>query len=385
MVKSNFFDSLKNKLDKISFSDLKNFYTGLADKYSNIQTVFNSMAEGVLVIDNDKRIIFYNKVGVRLFRIKNPNEGILLSDAVTNDKIYSLLKILISKNDKIIAEEIKLDSEENIYLQFSVHPLVKDGKIVGSIIIGVDISEKKENENKLKQIESIQALTSLTAGIAHEIKNPLGAMSIHVQLLEQEISKCKCSGADDLRYSLNIVNEEIERLNEIVVNFLYSVRPMHLNLSLTNLTAFLNKIYDLVLPEVKSKDIRLRKNYTDLPSVWLDENVFKQALLNLIQNSIAAISEDDGVITIEAVQKESYVYINIKDNGVGIPDDVQLKIFDPYFTTKSYGTGLGLTIVYKIVREHKGEVTFNSTKSETVFTIKLPVPFTEKGLIEYDG
>ncbi len=385
MIKYNFFDNLISKLDKISFVDLKKVFIDLSDKYSNIRTVFNSMAEGVLVIDSDESVLFYNKTGCRLFQIQQISEGTSLKNAISNTKIYDLLKRLISKNDKIITEEIKLENEKYSYLQFSVYPLVKDGKIIGTIIIAEDITEKKESENKLKQIESIQALTTLTAGIAHEIKNPLGAMSIHVQLLEQEISKCKCMISEDLMYSLNIVNEEIERLNEIVVNFLYSVRPMTVNMTLTNLNEYLDKIIDLAQPEMQAKGIKFHKDFDKLPAVWLDENIFKQAVLNLIQNSIAAVENKKGIISIGAESRGSYVYINIKDNGDGIPDDIQLKIFDPYFTTKSYGTGLGLTIVYKIIREHKGEVTFSSGKGETVFSIRLPVPFTEKGLIEYDG
>jgi signal transduction histidine kinase len=190
--------------------------------------------------------------------------------------------------------------------------------------------------------------------------------------------------SNDFKSSINVIKEEIDRLNKIVSDYLTTVRPLKAKLTLINLKKFLDKFIKLIQPELKSYGIKLQKNYSDLPEVWLDEKYFKQALLNLINNSISSI-ENNGIIEIEAFQKQNYAYINIIDNGKGIPYEIQSKIFDPYFTTKNFGTGLGLTIVYKIIKEHKGEISFSSNKDETIFSIKLPLSFIEKGLIGYSG
>ena len=275
-----------------------------------------------------------------------------------------------------------LDSNNPKYISFSLYPLAKEGKIIGNIIILNDITLEKENKNKLRQAESLAALTTISAGIAHEIKNPLGAISIHIQLLEQELDKYKQGFSKDFKYSIEVIKEEIERLNNIVVDFLITVRPLKAELMLTNLNIFLDKFVNFITPELESKNIIIRRNFSDLPDVWLDEKYFKQALLNLIKNSIASIKEN-GIIEIEAYQKQNYLFLNIIDNGSGITEEIQPKVFNPYFTTKNTGTGLGLTIVYKIVKEHKGEISFSSKKGETIFTIKLPLSYIKEGLIEY--
>ncbi len=384
MFKANFYENIKNKIDKLELYSLKSLTAELIDDHTNLRTVFNSMAEGVLVINNSNQIQYYNKIASLIFGFSGNTEGVLIDKAIKNDKLLNLIKINLQKNDKLIIDEIKLENNIIKYGTVSVQPLVKNGKIIGNIIIIEDITEKKENEIKLKQIESIAALSAITAGIAHEIKNPLGAISIHIQLLQQEITKCNCKGAGDIKYSLDIVNEEIERLNEIVVNFLYSIRPVKADFNLVDTRQYLNRICELVKPELESKNIVLLKNYSDLPQIWLDENMFKQAFINLIQNSIASI-EDRGTIEISAYTNREFIVFDIKDNGKGIPEDIQSKIFDPYFTTKPSGSGLGLTIVYKVIKEHNADITFTSRPGETIFTIKMHIPFYKKSLIEYSG
>ena len=145
---------------------------------------------------------------------------------------------------------------------------------------------------------------------------------------------------------------------------------------------FLDKFVRFITPEVKEKNILLVKSYSDLPEVLLDEKIFKQAVLNLTENSIAAVKNaDNPTIELEAYTRDDYVIFNVIDNGIGIPDDYKSKIFNPYFTTKSNGTGLGLAILYKIIKEHNGEVTFTSQPGQTVFTISLPITFRQSNLL----
>ncbi|MCK4799227.1 MAG: PAS domain-containing protein [Spirochaetes bacterium] len=385
MIKSNFLSSFQKKIDKFDIGTIKNFLYELIEENENLRTVFNSMKEAVLVLDKNMNVTFYNKMSLRIFEInvKNPI-GIHISDILNNKYFLDIITTSIKKEEIINDYEIMLDSNNPKYISFSLYPLAKEGKIIGNIIILNDITLEKENKNKLRQAESLAALTTISAGIAHEIKNPLGAISIHIQLLEQELDKYKQGFSKDFKYSIEVIKEEIERLNNIVVDFLITVRPLKAELMLTNLNIFLDKFVNFITPELESKNIIIRRNFSDLPDVWLDEKYFKQALLNLIKNSIASIKEN-GIIEIEAYQKQNYLFLNIIDNGSGITEEIQPKVFNPYFTTKNTGTGLGLTIVYKIVKEHKGEISFSSKKGETIFTIKLPLSYIKEGLIEYSG
>ncbi|HOF01939.1 MAG TPA: ATP-binding protein [Spirochaetota bacterium] len=386
MINSSFLSSIRKKLDKIDGNTLKELVLELIEENETIKTVFNSMSEGVLVLDKEKKIIFVNKIFSKILgfnqtdALGNPFENIL-----KNAPIVDAINSAILNEDKILSDELKIDSNIAAFISLSLHPLVADGKIIGNIVIITDISQSKENEKRLRQAESLAALTTISAGIAHEIKNPLGAMSIHIQLLDREVNECQNGVSEEIKYSVDALKEETERLSEIVNKFLFTVRPLKAELMLVNLQNYLDKFIEFIKPELKDKNIRLEKNYKNLPDVWLDEKYFRMALLNLVQNSIAALKNTrKPVIEIDSYMDQNYVVIEIIDNGDGIPDEIQNKVFDPYFTTKSYGTGLGLTIFYKIIKEHNGEVKFSSKKGETVFSIKLPAPFIEQGLLEYD-
>ncbi|MCG8569371.1 MAG: PAS domain S-box protein, partial [Spirochaetes bacterium] len=242
MITSNFFKIIKEKIDKVDIRQLKEITEEVIREYENLDTVFNSMSEGVLVVDNDHNVVFNNKRLSSLLGITQPIIGEKLDQVINNPDLLKLILNYLVKEEKIIDVEIKLDNQYSLYSVMTIQPLVRKGKIIGNIIIINDITEKKDNEKKLKQAESLAALTTISAGIAHEIKNPLGAIGIHVQLMGQELKKCKCAWSDDISYSMNIIMEEIDRLNEIVVKFLYTVRPLKAELMLTNLKDFFDKI-----------------------------------------------------------------------------------------------------------------------------------------------
>ena len=236
----------------------------------------------------------------------------------------------------------------------------------------------------------MQNFKALTGGLAHEIKNPLGSLSIHIQLLQQEIKDLECSSEqrEDISLSLNTINSEIIRLNKIVTDFLNSVRPQKIILQPVNFYEYLSKVIDFIKPELEYQNIKMEYECSDSTlMVAIDENLFKQVILNLIENSIAAITEakrDEKIIIISVSEKGGYLIFEIKDNGIGISQENTDKIFEPYFTTKSYGSGLGLMIVYKIIKEHMGDIKVASMEGiGTVFSMLLPLIGNENRLISY--
>ncbi len=384
MIKSNFLASIQKIIDKLDTNTLKNVLLEIIEENDNLKNFFNSMKEAVIVFDDDFNIYFFNKMAVKILEIKNKIMPLTKLDDIIKDEYFlNLIKNSIEKKEKLDNFEYHLDFSSKIYISVSLHPFVQKGKITGNILVIEDISENIENKNRLRQAESLAALTTISAGIAHEIKNPLGAISLHIQLMESELKKDK-NLSENINYSLNIVKEEINRLNNIIDDYLMTVRPLNSQLILVDLNKFLDSFIDFIKPELSSFNIKIIKDYKELPEVWLDEKYFRQALLNLIKNSVQAIKVN-GEITVKSYKKNNYVFINIIDNGQGIPVEDQSKIFDPYFTTKSTGTGLGLTIVYKIIKDHKGIITFSSNNGETVFSIRLPLSFIKEGLIEYSG
>jgi signal transduction histidine kinase len=185
---------------------------------------------------------------------------------------------------------------------------------------------------------------------------------------------------------IGVVNEEIDRLNGIVVDFLFAVRPMNMDFREGNINLLIEELTEFVRFELEeARIVYVLDLAQELPIIDFDERYMKQALLNLIKNAIAAMPEG-GKLTIKTEAQEAEILIHVYDTGIGISEEHLSKIFEPYFTTKETGSGLGLTLVFKIVREHQGEITVKSKSGEgSCFTIALPIPQKERRLIKYDA
>jgi signal transduction histidine kinase len=284
-------------------------------------------------------------------------------------------------------------------------PVVQDRQISGSLVLVDDITERKSRESRLRLMENLASLTTLAAGVAHEIKNPLGSLSIHVQLIKKalEAQEMLCVSIYQARENcgdtkclpdqyfrqmdkyLSVVNEEMDRLNAIVMDFLFAVRPMNAELRRGDFNAFIADMAEFVSVELKIANINLVLNLAEnLPVLEFDASLMKQALLNLIKNAAAAmpLGGDLGISTETA---EGEVLVSISDTGAGIPEENLAKIFEPYFTTKHDGTGLGLTVAFKVIKEHKGEISVRSRKGEgSIFSFTIPLPDTGRRLISFE-
>ena len=241
-------------------------------------------------------------------------------------------------------------------------------------------------------MDSLQSLTNLAASVAHEIKNPLGAISIHIQLLQKAVKKCR-SGDGNLpdekfmeKY-LEVVNEEIDNLNRIVMDFLFAVRPVKSQLILSNPDDVIGKTVEFFRPELEDNKISLDVELCKETRLLIDEKLLREVIVNLIQNAKAAVlsrvDEDGARVVVKSFVKQDNYILTVADNGCGMDNDTCDHVFEPYYTTKSNGTGLGLTTVYKIIKEFRGEISVTSElKRGTVFTVSLPVPQKSTMLLE---
>jgi signal transduction histidine kinase len=268
---------------------------------------------------------------------------------------------------------------------------VQHHKITGSLIYIEDITEKRKGEARLRRAENLASLTTLAAGVAHEIKNPLGSISIYLQLLQKALAKktktASHSSQDKTNEKyFNVLKEEVDRLNRIVVDFLFAVRPMALELRESDINALVRQTVEFVKFEMAQAKININVELDESsPKILMDERYMKQALLNLVNNARAAMPKG-GLLTIITKSVDNEICIQVCDTGTGIKEENLSKIFEPYFTTKETGTGLGLTQVFKIVREHQGEISVHSKPSEgTTFEIILPVPRRITKMIAYEG
>jgi len=252
---------------------------------------------------------------------------------------------------------------------------------VGNVFYIEDVTELRAEESRLKRAEGLASLTTMAAGVAHEIKNPLASMSIHLQLMRRQMQG-ECASPDELKESLEILEEETERLNNIVSDYLFAVRPQDSRPLPGDLNALITELVQFLRYEMAEANVRVLPLLDEsVPSIPLDEGSMKRALLNLIKNAISAMP-DGGELRLQTKREGDNVTIIISDTGVGIPEELQGKIFEPYFTTRDTGSGLGLTVVYKVVKEHGGDLHMDSRPGRgTTFRISIPVPQSERKLL----
>lgn len=373
------------KIDSMPRAELKRIMLSQLTMTDLLQSLMENSREGHCVLQDG--LIRYANVSFgtmiptnRLYLSRS--EGHHLDEVVTDEQVLEYLQGLEVGDEENAREfsfqqgsEVRIISIVNRTLEIDDKPYLD--------IVTRDVTSLRRDQARLRRSESLAAMTTMAAGVAHEIKNPLAAMQIHIQLLRKAFQRKGSLTLDDAQRYLGVLEEEIGHLNGIAVDFLFAVRPMNVSLSKQRIDAVIGALEDFVRPELEEHGIRLVvKIQPFLPQLMIDVNYLRQALLNIVKNAMNAM-EDGGRLDIDVWSDGDYVKISVKDTGCGIDQEHIGKIFEPYFTTKASGTGLGLTVVYKIVKEHDGDISVSSEVGKgTTFTISLPVPSDERIAIE---
>lgn len=401
-----FYKRALKKLNKLTDEQGKAMLVAAVAEIDRLETVLDSLTDGILVCDARHNLVMANKYAERFLPllywelVTEP-----LWRVVRDERIADFLESTLSAGDRVEEREFDIEIKGiNRLLSISVLPLVQEHQVTGSLIYIEDITEKRGREARLRRAENLASLTTLAAGVAHEIKNPLGSISIHIQLMQKAMEKNRemfsnahPDGTDGIGQApvpyfdlldkyIGIVNEEVDRLNHIVVDFLFAVRPMDMEFREGDINALISELVEFVWYELEQNHIECVLNLEKtIPLILFDERYMKQALLNLIKNAQAAMPEG-GSLNIKTERTDTDIRISVIDSGMGIGEENLSKIFEPFFTTRETGSGLGLTLVFKIIREHQGEITVKSRKGEgACFTITLPVPQKDRRLISYGG
>ncbi|GAB1432638.1 ATP-binding protein [Spirochaetota bacterium] len=376
-----FLERAMDKVSRMNEESIRGLLRILSDENERLEAVLDSMLDGIAVCDEDHIPILVNKAAERFLPLSYTNLfDQALWDSVRDEELSVFFDTALNGDESILDREFALDTKLGArVLSFSITPLVRDQRIKGTLIHIQDTTDKRKKEARLRRAESLASLTTLAAGVAHEIKNPLGSISIHVQLLEKAMKEKPDKKME--RY-LSIVSEEIDRLNKIVVDFLFAVRPMDIKPINDDINALVLELAEFMKPEAKNASIELEaKLEASANSVPFDRRYIKQVLLNLIKNSMSAMPKG-GKLLLKTSSNQDEFIIRVEDSGSGIDNDKIGKIFEPYYTTKENGTGLGLTLSYKIIKEHGGDISVSSKPGAgSVFTISLPIPQKEKRLL----
>jgi two-component system, sporulation sensor kinase E len=382
-VKAGFVEKLIGRLGKIGPEEVQNYFLRLAQEKGFLETVFNSIQEGIIVTDSSGRITYLNDAACGLFGLEAEDSlGKRLDERVRGLDWQSL-----SKSEVAVSRDMEIFYPANRFINFYIVPLIIErepasatndadnisGHQVGHAIILRDITESRRSEQQTIESERLNALTLLAAGVAHEIGNPLNSLNIHLQLIEREARKLDGAKRGELEESVEVARTEVNRLDSIISQFLRAIRPTRPQLKPENINSIVEEAVRFLAPEIKDRDIVVEQELrSDLPLLELDRDQMKQAFYNVIKNSFEAI-KSRGILRIRTDIDDSHVTVRFTDSGGGISPENLSRVFEPYFTTKTSGTGLGLLIVRRIVREHGGELSIESSEGKGLtVTIRLP-------------
>lgn len=356
-----------SKFSKLDEREKEKLVKSFSDKLSMMEKLVNNMQKGILLI-KDKKAIYYNDQLSNFIEIDKDKEE--LSDFIRDEKILSFLeKSLLSYKDNVEDFSFQRGSEV-IIIEIK---LLEEDDDNFRIVILTDVTSIRYRELKNLRANQLASFTTLTASIAHEIKNPLTSISLNLQMIQRGLNKN--SDKKKLNSYLSNSLSELDRLNTIVVDFLFAVKPMLKKLELKDVNDIILSVKDFIEKELDEKKIKIYLSLKEyLPKVKIDANLIRQALLNILCNAMQAKNKKGSWIKISTEVTKSELVITIEDNGKGMDDGTLLKIFEPYFTTKESGTGLGLTVVYKIIKEHDGDIkVFSKLKEGSKFVISLPI------------
>lgn len=397
-VPSSFLDKVLGRIGRLDAEGLQTVVQRLARERKFLETLFNAIEDGVVVVDENGNILYLNQALVHLLNWA-PEE-------VEGRSIKELLPELDWENLSAAGADGRLRSTrhefEVVYprprfLRAYAAPLDSDAKgSSGMALILHDATEARQQTFEAIESERIHSLTLLAASVAHEIGNPLNALHIHLQLMARQIKKLRDSSASPLvgRFSrrhdkneaeiaevsekldhyLEVCKGEISRLDYIVTQFLQAIRPSAPQLAPGSVNDVARETLDLLGPELKNRGLTVKEKLARrLPLAPLDAGQIKQVLVNLIKNAMQAMTRH-GILTVQTGSTPDAVWVSIADTGGGIAQDQISHIFEPFYTTKKKGTGLGLMIVQRIIRQHGGRIEVESDVGKgTTFRISLPL------------
>ena len=338
-----------------------------------LSTMLGGLSDAVLVVNEKGNVLSLNRPAERLLgRRRDELMGKAIADLVPRDHpVARIIQRALTGGESLGPRNVPIeDSGRRTVYALSAQVLRDASGLSGVMVSARDMDKLSRLGSHLSYSQKLAALGKLTSGVAHEIKNPLNAMVIHVALLREKLAR---GGPSDAQAHLDTLEQEIRRLDRVIQGFLKFTRPEDLQLTSITFPELLEEVIRLVSAEAERSGIAIETSVASaLAPVYGDRELLQQVFVNLVLNALEAMPEG-GRLELSARQAEESIEIVVADTGVGIDRELIDKIFDLYVTTKSKGSGIGLSVVYRIVQLHGGEITVESRKGEGArFLVRLP-------------
>ncbi len=399
-MRSGFLNKLLERAGRLRPEELGRHLSELAREKGFFESIFNALQEGVIVADVGGRLTYINPAACAMLGIDAESS----LGRPFSERVPAIAWEAVAAAETALTRDLEIFYPEHRVVNFYAVPLKlehpapeeKSGaaaardelvlpgetavqQLVGFAIILRDITETMRTTEQTIESERLTALTLLAAGVAHEIGNPLNSLHIHLQLLERRLKGLAPTDRERLEDPLGIAREEIKRLDLILTQFLAAIRPERLDLQPADVNALVSESIEFLRPEIHDRGLSVTQElHSGLPAIPLDRTQIKQAFYNLIKNACQAMGEG-GVLTVRTDIEDSgtLVRVSFADTGHGMSAETLSRVFEPYFTTKSTGSGLGLLIVRRIVHGHGGELAIESSEGRGA-TVSVLLPSSDR-------
>ncbi|MBI5693405.1 MAG: PAS domain-containing protein [Verrucomicrobia bacterium] len=371
-------DRVLGRLDTLDSVNLANLVQRLARERSLFEEIFNTLQEGILVIRDDGAIEYANDSAVRLVGLGG--------DDFAGQSLWRLVPGLRNSlgaalDDEggaaapVVAREFELSYPEPRVVRLYMVPFRASGhrQVRRFAVILTDVTAEKASTEERIANERTSSILLLAAGVAHELGNPLNSLTIHLQLVERKLKKLRASkDTDSLAESIAICRDEVTRLDGIISNFLEAIRPRPPDLADTDLSDVVAEVLRVQHREFADRRVAIEVESPRVPLVLADRNQIKQVVFNITKNALEAMQPGGG-LKIRFRADDDSVFLLFADTGSGIKAEDLVRLFQPYYTTKPGGNGLGLMIAQRIMRDHGGQVGIESKEGVgTVVTLQFP-------------
>ena len=366
------FSSINKSLEKVNV---------MSDSYKKAEKKINALLqvvdESIILLDQKQQILSYNEAAVELFQC--PVETMFESHFAQLQNINPELKKTIidvyELEENIYAKELILwfPDGRDVLARVSSFIFREDDKLSGVLLTIKDQKLINELQRNLQRSMKFGVIANLASSISHEIKNPLSSMAIHAEILKLRLQDLELDNKDVIDKSLDVLQNEVKRLNRIISQFFNLARVKKTDLNLINVNTVVEDVITLVNQQAIERNIKIVTHLSEnIDRIYGDPDQLKQVFLNITLNAFQAIHHE-GETTIRTEQRGSSVFVEIEDNGSGMSPETKERLFELYYTTKHDGGGIGMSICKNIVEAHEGRITFDSSLNKgTTFYIELP-------------
>lgn len=351
--------------------DSKEIFSALKD---NVDQLMSKLQDGLMLFARDSRVVLVSApVEAFLGRPRSELLGRSVQEVFDRSTLLgSALLDAFERRRPMSQREFDVPGEKRI--QVSLDFVQEKSSQIGALLIMRDTEPVRRIGDEIEMSRRLSASGRLTRGVAHEVKNPINAIVLHLQLLQNKLAEQE----PDTRRHMDIIDSEIRRLDRVVQTLVDFTRPRDLHLEETDFRRLLEDVAQLASPDAEQHGVRIDLHLSEIRlPVRVDTDLMKQALLNVVLNGVQAMPQG-GVLSISAKRENNVVVAEVQDQGAGIPQEMHDKVFELYFTTKKEGSGIGLAQTYQILQWHYGTVDFESAENAgTVFRFQLPTAETD--------